>query len=169
MIETIDRESAKKTILQKTKRDRLGCWIWMGAKDGNGYGRYYHRKKWIPAHRLSFEIFVKDIPSGHFACHKCDVALCVNPNHLFSGTPKDNAVDAFKKGRIKVPSIKGSDHPFSAANNRPPWTKLNKQQVIEIRKKYSETNVTQKQLAIEYRVSENGIWSVIHKQSWKNI
>lgn len=40
-----------------------------------------------------------DIPDGHFICHKCDTPLCVNPEHLFVGTPQENTLDSVAKGR----------------------------------------------------------------------
>jgi hypothetical protein len=31
--------------------------------------------------------------------HKCDRRACVNPDHLFTGTKKDNTLDMMRKGR----------------------------------------------------------------------
>lgn len=41
------------------------------------------------------------IPKGLFLCHKCDniYGYCVNIEHIFLGTPKDNAQDCHNKGR----------------------------------------------------------------------
>jgi hypothetical protein len=78
-----------------------GCWIWIKSKDEDGYGNAWHEGKKIAAHRLSFKLNVGDIPKGMFVCHTCDTPSCINPEHLFLGTPKDNTKDMINKGRAK--------------------------------------------------------------------
>lgn len=82
-----------------------GCWIWMGATNGNSrkfpYGQMHDGERTRPAHRISHELFNGPIHDGKFVCHRCDVTLCVNPAHLFVGTRSDNMLDASKKGRTR--------------------------------------------------------------------
>jgi hypothetical protein len=59
--------------------------------------------KLVDAHRVSFTIHKGVIPEGLMVCHSCDNRLCVNPDHLFLGTQKDNMQDCLKKGRLKIP------------------------------------------------------------------
>lgn len=76
------------------------CWLWVGAKTKNGYGKLGRDLKTISAHRYSFEIHNGAIPDGMLVCHQCDVRSCVNPHHLFLGTHKDNYIDCVNKGRF---------------------------------------------------------------------
>lgn len=52
------------------------------------------------AHRFSWEIYFGKPPKDKEVCHRCDVPLCVNPEHLFLGTHKENMQDAANKNRI---------------------------------------------------------------------
>jgi len=91
-----------------------GCWIWIAADKGNGYGNFQHEGKYIPAHRMSYMLHHNIQISGDIdVCHICDVSQCVNPDHLFLGTRKDNMMDAVKKNRqatgFKLPQTKLSE------------------------------------------------------------
>ena len=80
-----------------------GCWEWSGLRHRSGYGHFTlpgHKK--VRAHRLSYELHKGPIPDGLFVLHRCDNPPCVNPEHLWLGTAKDNLHDAIKKGRWKV-------------------------------------------------------------------
>ena len=79
------------------------CWEWQGAKNNIGYGMIRDEKKMRTTHRVSYEEHnnVK-IPRYMCVCHSCDNPICVNPNHLWLGTMKDNIRDMLKKGRANM-------------------------------------------------------------------
>ena len=84
------------------------CWLWTGATFGpDGYGAFYANGKTIGAHTYAYRR-AKGDTGALWVLHTCDTRRCVNPDHLFLGTPKDNTDDLMAKGRGKWP--RGSVH-----------------------------------------------------------
>lgn len=93
--------SVKCKIIQCSEKQGSGCWLWKSGSTG-GYGKLRYKMKTTSAHRSSYTAFVGPVPEGKWVCHKCDKPLCVNPDHLFIGSPSDNRRDAIDKKRIPV-------------------------------------------------------------------
>ena len=80
------------------------CLVWRGAtsptgKSGFVYGEFWMNGDKYATHRAVYKEFYGEIPKGLYVCHTCDVPLCVNPEHLYAGTPLDNMTDAIERGR----------------------------------------------------------------------
>lgn len=82
----------KEKVLSRIAKDpKTGCWNWVAYLDRNGYGRIgITHRKYVYAHRLSYEAFVGDIPDGLHIDHLCRNPACVNPEHLEPVTNKEN-------------------------------------------------------------------------------
>lgn len=134
------------------KREVNECWIYKKCISTWGYGRLVIDKKFIFAHRFSYELYYSPIPEGMFVCHKCDNPPCVNPSHLFLGTCADNNLDKLNKNRTK----RGSSH----------WkSKLNVTQVSSIREEL-KNGATGYELAKKYSVHPQTIYSIKYKDNW---
>src|SRR5438105_5704686 len=103
------------------------CWIWVGALSPYGYGVMSYKGKAQHSHRISWLLHRRSSLGGFFVLHHCDNKRCVNPNHLFLGTSKDNYDDMVKKGRYHDQGAQG-DH------NRN--VKLLTEQVFDVRSRY---------------------------------
>lgn len=95
-----------------------GCHLWLAYLDKDGYGRFeVERKKWM-AHRFSWTLNCGEIPKGMHVLHHCDNPTCINPNHLYVGTRKQNMQDCLARKRNhcanKTHCPKG--HPYSEEN-----------------------------------------------------
>ena len=140
------------------------CWNWNGSKLKSGYGTLYdpeaykrdgkHHKL---AHRYYYEKLIGLIPDGMQVCHHCDNPSCVNPEHLFLGTQKDNMNDCIAKGRHM---------PFVGKGECNPTAKLTWDDVGEIRTQYHYSGISQKALGMIYRVARTDIGNIVRNESW---
>lgn len=90
------------SFMLKVHKMDSGCWHFTGYINKAGYGQIKIINNVIHAHRASWILHNGHVPSGLLVCHKCDNPKCVNPDHLFLGTHKDNAIDMVIKGRHRM-------------------------------------------------------------------
>ena len=124
-----------------------GCWHWIGSWVGGHkrggtrrtnrlvYGAVRWNGRKCSAHRLAYAAANGPIPPGLLVRHKCDVPICVNPDHLEVGTHQDNVDDMLDRGRGVGPRITGKPHsdlPSIACENNG-HNKLNQCQIDAIR------------------------------------
>lgn len=134
-----------------------GCWLWTG---GSGAQRRYGHTTYLGeqgAHRISWRIYRGEIPTGMFVCHKCDVLECVNPDHLYVGTPADNSADKVARDR--------SYRPRGAANVQ---AKLSEEQAREIIRQLAE-GAHPADLAAIFGVSGPTINDIGAGRSWPHL
>jgi hypothetical protein len=140
------------------------CWIWFGSVEVHGYGMLCRKAKdLIRAHRFSYEHHFGPFDKKLFVCHKCDNRLCVNPKHLFLGTPKDNSADMVKKGRQAT----SKTHYFRKGSET--WgAKLKEKDIKDIRKLY-RMGFTGRALSEVYGLHEATVSKIILGKAWRHV
>lgn len=127
------------------------CWEWQGAKNSKGYGSISIGGVVILAHRLSYRVHYGKLGDS-LVCHRCDNPKCVNPAHLFLGSSADNARDMLSKGR----------------GNPNPNRKISAADARAIREKFATRKYKVTQLANEYGLAREYIYSILRGEYWSN-
>jgi len=139
------------------KRGPDECWPWTASVTKWGYGRFrVHGRRGDKAHRFSWELHNGPVPPGLFVCHRCDNPPCVNPDHLFLGTPKDNTGDMVAKGRLRPGRMPGEANPNA---------KLTREIARAIRAAHV-AGVSLGRIAKRFEIGESTAWRVISNQAW---
>lgn len=144
------------------------CWNWVRVARGSRYGACKIKGRTYLAHRIAYELTYGPIPEGKYICHTCDNPSCVNPAHLFAGTPKDNSQDMLSKGRHRTAS------PLGEGNGK---SKLTKAEVMEIRRLWDSCShgfgkhppYTTKVLADMFGLSMSAIAGVVRRRVWSHV
>lgn len=129
-------------------KNKINCWGWSGNVDSGGYGMFVFNKKIVLAHRFSYELYCSQHTDGLLVCHKCDNPICVNPDHLFLGTKRDNSIDYLKKGRLKNATL--------------PVFKI-----LEIKDLIKNTTMDNKEISQKFGVKTSYIYNIRKGKIWK--
>lgn len=159
MLESVRNRLSKYSI----KNESTGCIEWNGCKDKDGYGLLIvsglsEKKRNVRAHRLSYLVNFGEINDGMFVCHSCDNPSCINPVHLFVGTPADNVADMMAKGRY----VSGGKRHFGESN---PKAKLTRKQVdgILVLKKFG---ISAQKIADSLGMNKSSIHRIFSGKVW---
>lgn len=136
-----------------------GCWIWMGVLNSGGYGVVKAEGRSVYAHRHSWRLRNGKIPDGLSILHKCDIRPCINPDHLYPGTPRQNSDDAISRGRTH----KWAGKRARGAN---PNAKLSEANIAEI-KSLLVQGVPQKEIANTFGISNPTVSQIKTGATWK--
>ena len=147
---------------KKTTKERLHekinlNWQWMGTKDSHGYGQMSVNGRSVLVHRLIYQIYNGEIPTGMQVLHDCDDPGCVFPGHLHLGTNADNMRERKERGRNA--DRKGEAHGRA---------KITAKQVQDIRARFNGGE-TQLSLGREYGVNQTQISRIVNRVEWGHV
>jgi len=149
---------------QKDANDQ-GCWLWQNAPDQWGYGTIYDPDKpgYRKAHRVAFMLYrdeaLPQFSPDNQVNHTCHNPVCVNPDHLYLGTAKDNSQDALEADAWGENRRRGSD----VGNS-----KLTEKQVAEIKRRCNDGE-TQKAVSEDYPVSHSTVNQIMVGNQWQHV
>lgn len=169
-----------------SKVDKSGdCWNWTARTDRHGYGKFRPdggNISEVGAHRVSWVIANGPIPNDRIVCHTCDNRLCVNPAHLWLGTPAENSADMARKGRVicgNTPdtAARGDRHwsrthpeEFAAAHRgeRNPSARLNEDIVRSIRIAFAGGE-SQGSIGRRLGIPQPHVSRIVLRRSWPHV
>lgn len=142
------------------------CWLWTGARDKDGYGKFAFHSGSIPANRAALYFEKGGEYEGMLCMHSCDNPPCCNPSHLKWGTAYENTMDMVNKGRHsmhivniheKYPEsvMRGETHVFA---------KLSDLEVAEIRQIWNNREMTYQAIAEKYNISHAHVTDLINNK-----
>lgn len=174
IVNPIHRAIFEKRIAKHTgaPNSSTGCIEWIGSARGHGYGLFYHRKHIFTAHRVAWALKNGPISPALQVCHHCDNPRCVNTDHLFLGTPKENSQDMARKGRApmrqhpeRVPRFPKGISLYPMPGEKNGRAILTNEDVLAIR----ASDLSSPKLAKMYAVTEGRIRQIRRGEGWTHI
>lgn len=140
------------------------CWVWLGTRRWDGYGRLTFKNKQTTANRVAWELANgRPVPPGMHVLHRCDVPACCNPAHLYIGTHQENMLDAKHKKRSTVGERNWSAK-LTEAQVREIWANPPK---LGRPGKLGSSNI--QEYVKRYGVRANTIQAIINGRAWNNV
>lgn len=141
-----------------------GCWEYNGYKNPLGYGEFKiycatstPKKRKFRASRVAYAFYNGVDPGELYVCHRCDNPSCINPDHLFLGTPMDNTQDMIRKGR--------NASQCGESNNA---AKISESIVIDVIAKIREGK-NNKQIAAELPICHSMVSLIRLGKTWRHV
>ena len=142
---SIDSEELAKNGKVNTK-----CWLFQGCLSLSGYGKITFKLLDYNTHVLAWEAKnrTKQGDKDSVVRHLCDIRNCCNPEHLELGTRSQNSIDCltYSKG-----------------------TKLNEDNVRQIKKLLADGNLKYVEIAEKFDVSTDIITNINRGKTWSHI
>lgn len=133
------------------------CWLWRGNTNWFGHGIFWADEFRWKAHRYMWKLIYKNIPPRMHVLHHCDIAACVNPQHLYTGSQKDNIRDCIKRNRRNTPIGEKAKQAI-----------LTEEDVYKIRQLAADGNPIL-QISKLYKCSEGAIDGIVRRKNWKHL
>lgn len=133
------------------------CLIWPFPVTAAGYGRLRINGRKFLAHRVAYFLRHGEYPMPH-GLHTCDNPPCINPDHIYPGTPKENNRDMMARKRNRQPR-----------GERQACAKLTDDAVRQIRNLYASGEFSQTSLATMFGVHQTRISSITSGKRWTHV
>ena len=137
--------------------DQNGCMLWQGAQR-NGYGAIKIDNRVYGTHCVAFVVAGGVIEAGCVIAHKCDVKLCVNPEHLECVSVQQNNIDMQKRRPRSV-----------SCGEELPQSVLNEEMVVQIFSLYRPYKFGYRKIATHLGVSEHAVKNVLFGPNWMHV
>ena len=115
------------------------------------------QNKSVGTHKAAYMAYHGDIPEGMVVMHKCDIRLCINPDHLMLGTCADNNRDCSRKGR--TPDRRGEKNTQA---------KLSRADIIESLEML-QSGMSQREVARRFGICQQHVSEIATGKQWNGI